>query len=630
MSLERLIEAAQSFFPTERPDPIEWAEASVILPSSVRSTRFKCDITPWLREPIYRAAQGIWTPPSDFYLDTSVEARIITLCKPVQSGGSTFGELILLYWIRFWRGLLQYNWADNDKAKARWNSRINALINACAQVKAMRDDAILDNAGEIDFGNVYFRMQGAFAEGNLDSDSVPLQINEEIHDWEPGHLAKARNRSTAVWNYKSLDISNAGKIGGQLDQALKDGTNQTWEVKCPGCKKYHIMRTRWEDKRPDLGGLRYKADGARTGKFEYNYHKIRPTIEFWMPCGYRVHNEDLTTRRALSLGGRYTEPRNKGAELIHRSFTYEGVIVDYIDWMTLIKQKHAALRARALGDIEPWRRYTCERECIPYDPDEVPITRESATISAGLKKNREGLPEPKFRTFWLDRQQGESHKGEFPFWWMVIRDFAVDQVTGKLRSLLVYEGKLETDEQCAMVLEEHKCAPWHGGADSGDDTDHVYTFCMRYGINAIKGGKEAFYAHQNGARRIYSPERPLHAMQQRPPKFPYIQGADGKMEPDPREPMFWLYSKDGIRDLLEYVTTNTQYDTPEDVSEDYTKHQDSETHERVKHPNTGEIISRWIQHRSHNDLFVCECYCVMMALIVGIMGEQKENKPVTI
>src|SRR5207245_1234492 len=105
---------------------------------------------------------------------------------------------------------------------------------------------------EVDFGNVFFRMQGAFIPDNLDSDTIPLQINEEVHAWEPGHLKKARNRSTAVWNFKSGDISNAGKRGDQLDQAFSDGTMQYWQVKCPGCGEYHAMQTKWNPEKPNL------------------------------------------------------------------------------------------------------------------------------------------------------------------------------------------------------------------------------------------------------------------------------------------------------------------------------------------------------------------------------------------
>lgn len=601
----------------EPPHPIEWAEANVIFPSSVRSQRFNCDITPWLREPIIRAAQGIWTPTADNGLDLSTEMRIGTLVKPVQAGGSVAGEVLMNYWITFARGFLQYNWSNDKRAKDRWESRIEAILKACAPVRSKLETLAQNEATkcEVDFGNVFFRMQGAFNPDNLDSDSIHLQINEEVHAWEAGHLKKARNRSTAVWNYNSFDISNAGKKGGQLHQAFEDGTQQHWEVKCPGCGQFHAMRTRWDDRRPDLGGLRYDSDKCRRPGGRYDYNTLRSTLRFQMPCGHIVNN-DTQERRALSLSGRYSEPRNTGAELTHRSWTFEAVSVDYIDWMQLVKDKHDALRARKLGDPEPWYRYVTERECIFYDADDVPL-QGRIVLNSKQKKNRDGLPGDKLRLFALDRQAGDKDKGEFPHWWLLIRDYQI--VDDKMKSLLAYEGRIETDDQVLLILDEHNCKRWQGVADSGHDTTHVYLFCLQNGIHAIKGGKEDAYIHKDGARRVYSTERPLHAMLNRPSRYPYVQ-IGGEMFPDPREPMFWLYSKAGIRERLHWIRSTTDWQTPGDVSEDYPQHMESEERVSRQHTRTGETITEWIQQKSRNDLFVCECYCAMQVDMAGLVG----------
>jgi hypothetical protein len=623
--IPRLCEAARAAVPKLPPDPIEHAEVTVQLPGSARSRHFRCSITPWIREIIIRAVRCLNT-------------RIVTFVKPVQSGGSVAGEVIILDRIQFGFGFLQYNWADNEKAKNRWESRIEKVLKACAPVKAKIDALPRFEAVkcEVDFGNVFFRMQGAFDPGNLDSDSVACQVNEEVHAWEPGHLQKARNRATAVVLPKSVDISNAGKKGDQLHQALEDGTHQHWLVKCPGCGQMHRMRTRWEDKRPDLGGLRYDSKECRREGGGFDYNKLKGTIRFQMPCGYIVHDDPME-RRALSLSGDYSQPTNTGADGTHRSYTLEAVSVDYISWLKLIKEKHDALRARRLGDLEPWRRYLTERECQFFDPDDVPIAG-SITLSTEVKKNREGLPYPmrfnekgelanpdgKLRPFALDRQQGSLQKGESPHWWLVIRDVVI--VDGELKSQLVFEGKCETDEQAIARLDEHGCVRCHGVADSGDDTPHVYAFCLKYGINAIKGGGEQWYNH-DGHRRIFSPERPLHLMiPGRTPMHPYVMGADGSDVPDVREPLFWLYSKTGIREQLNYLRTETKWIVPDDVSEDYQSHMEAEERTSRKHSRTGEVIHEWVQLKSRNDLFVCECYIAMLIQQAGFVREPETTE----
>jgi hypothetical protein len=211
-------------------------------------------------------------------------------------------------------------------------------------------------------------------------------------------------------------------------------------------------------------------------------------------------------------------------------------------------------------------------------------------------------------------------KNEFPYWWLVIRDFSRD--ASGLHSLLVFEDKMETDDEVLHQLKLHECTPWHGVADSGNDTTHVYLFCLQNGINAIKGGKSIFYAHPGGARTIYSPEKPLCQMLNRQQSYPSIQvGRD--TVPDPREPLFWLYSKSGIRERLYWLRKTTDYQTPGDVSEDYQHHQEAEERLARKHPRTGEEIVEWIQLRKRNDQFVNEAYIAMQADMAGLIGEMK-------
>jgi hypothetical protein len=99
-----------------------------------------------------------------------------------------------------------------------------------------------------------------------------------------------------------------------------------------------------------------------------------------------------------------------------------------------------------------------------------------------------------------------------------------------------------------------------------------------------------------------------------PAKYDYVELNVGNgrsvMTPDPREPLYWLYSKPGIRERLHFLRTETDFQTPEDVSEDYLSHMEAE--ERVlDHKADGQPYFKWIQHKDRNDLFVCECYFAM-------------------
>jgi hypothetical protein len=195
----------------------------------------------------------------------------------------------------------------------------------------------------------------------------------------------------------------------------------------------------------------------------------------------------------------------------------------------------------------------------------------------------------------------------------------------------VWEGRLETDEQVVSVLDEHKCEHHMGCADSGHDADHVYSFCMRYGINAVKGGGHAWYSHDGGARRSYSPERPLHSMLNMPSKHQYVEelGQDKVpvMVPDDREPLFWLYSKGAIRERHFWLSNaeDVSYDIPSDVSDDFKNHCDAEVREIAQLPATGEDVVRWRQVKRRNDLWVCMLYCDMILDMSGVLGQFRDS-----
>jgi hypothetical protein len=110
----------------------------------------------------------------------------------------------------------------------------------------------------------------------------------------------------------------------------------------------------------------------------------------------------------------------------------------------------------------------------------------------------------------------------------------------------------------------------------------------------------------------------------RDPMFPYVENG-GRMVPDPREPLFWLYSKSGIRERLYWLRAETDWQVPSDASDDYQKHMEAE--ERVIERNKlGAEVIQYVQHKPRNDLYVCECYIAMQAEQASLVREQAPNK----
>ena len=572
---------------------VEWCRLHLKLPGSARSESYNPDISPWGKTPLDAPIYGL---------------RRGTFIKPVQAGGSVVGEGLIAYALSTWSaGDVQYNWPNDTAAADRWDERVEKILKACPLLMCRTDPSRFKwMKGLVVFPHANFIMQGINTPRSVASRSIRLQVNEELHiqenGWEDGKLEQATGRLTAVWNSVQLNISNAGKEGSDLHKLFLNGTQEHWEVKCPGCGLYHRMRTRWEKEKPELGGLRYNSEGCKSENGSYNYEKLKGTIFYQMPCGYKVH-DDVSERRRLSLSGRYSEPDNKSAPATERSWTLEAVSVDYIDWLGLIMQKHKALASLRRGDHEPWNVYQKERECI-FTSDETRPVVNKLTLSNEVKKNREGLPNKTCRFAAGDRQRGTFSQGELPHWWLLIVDVEL-MPDNKIHVMVVFEGKLLTDLDLAQTIQEHKVVPTCVVLDSGWDTTNVYQVCLRNGYSAIKGEPIALFAHPSEGKKIYSVEKPLHSMVNRPPIYDYLL-VNMVYVPNPFEPMFWHYSKLGAFERLEWLRSSPDIKLiiPSDVSQDFISHMGSWIRDEKEKKDSSERVTQWKQTRERDDLYV--------------------------
>lgn len=591
-------------------DIIAWAELAV----KVDGHSFDSSRTPQLIEPIRAMADP--------------DTRIGTLVKPVQVGGSTAGEVVMCYWASFYNGLLQFNWENDLKATNRWGDRLLPALESCKDIKRTghRFEELICEARYI---NCTVRCQGVFKEDALDSDTVPLQINEEIHSWKPGFLSKARRRQTQVWNAKAFDISNAGNVSDQLHEAYDSGTSEIWEVLCPQCGQHHEMRFRWNPNKPELGGLRWDSSGCKMENGRFNYNKLDSTIRYQFPCGHSIR--DYASERRL-LKGRY-RITNEGAHHSHKSWTFEAVSCDSIRWLSLIQEWHSAIRALKVGDKEPMRRFRTERECRFYDDDTLPFSGQ-IIINSAVSKTREGLQDRAARLWAADWQQGMKAAGELTHFWLVIED-----VLSNCTSQIVFEGMVSTEPELISTLDAYECLRTAGVVDVSKNTKQLLSFCYREGLNAVSGitSHRGSFRHKDGVLRFYSEEKPVHHELNMPPKFDYHPGKEGWVL-DPREPVVISYNKAGllanhffIRDFKANVLKNnpqaqpTDYIErviPGDVSEDF--QQQMESWERVanKQTRTNDEVEGFRKLRRADHMFMCCAYIDLLKEQTGLLGDQ--------
>lgn len=584
-------------------DPVRWAEDVGLL---VDGHRFDASLCP----------QAV-VPMRAMSLADKV-TKIGTNVAPVQSGKSTAGEVVVDYWAKFAHGLIQENWQDDKKAAERWKDRILPSLKSAGLDWAGGHDELVCEAR---FVKSVLRVQGVFNENALNSDTIPYQLNEEVHLWKPGHLAMARDRQTRIWNSKAFDISNAARVGTQLHIAYQQGTMEEWETFCPVCGIRHAMHFRWNPDKPELGGLRWDAS-ARLEDGRPNYNKLEQTIRYQFSCGHEVMG-DAASRRTLR--GDYSAPKNEGAHVSHRSWISEAVSYDQISWLDLVREWHGAIMALKTGQEQmeaddskkPMYKFVTRRECKFYSEESIPY-RGQIIVNRMLSKSREGLPGRAMRGWFADKQRGFARQGQLMHYWVVIRD-----VMANADSQLVYEGMAQTDADLLARLAEHDCIPQSGGVDCTWDRVNVLNFCYQNNCNAQTTSRQdkLFYHADEKTYRIYSKPEGLHKQLKVPPKYDYVTRILGeKLEymPSAEEPLHWNIHKIGSLKLLNFlrghqetVTRNggkdfIKWEVPGDASEEYKRQCESWEFTSRKRAGTGEIIETCRQRYQDDHMLMCE------------------------
>jgi hypothetical protein len=618
-----------SLVPQELEEVVSWSDKYYKVLTNDRDL-FCSDESPWLIEPLQMA-------------DDPLVYRL-TYVKPVQCGaGTSLGEIIILRRILDSNGLLCYYWPTDDKAKDRWEKWTERRLRACKPVRDRMPDEYENML--VKFPNITVSMCGVFANSNLTSDTVEIIIGDEVHLWPAGAVAKANGRQTLVQFPKLILVSNSGFKGDQLHQEYNQGTQQVFENWCPGCGQYHVMRTQYDDKRPDLGGLCYDTAGCKMDDGTFDYNRLKPTLHYRFPCGYKMF-DDIAERRKSAKQGRYCEPQNKGALLSHRSYTFQAVSCHTVRWLDLVKEKHTALRNLKAGEDTAWRVYLQERDCVFYDPMEHRPFQGQIVVTAGTTTTREGLKNEAVKLWAADWQKGYRHLGELSHYWLVIESVLID-----CNSQVIFAGKADDESELLGILKDHGITEDDGGGivdglidASYDQGKHILSFCFRAGTNAVMGNTsgKGTWRWPDGSWQYFSPKKFIYKeLNLTEPRYPLLMTREGYIE-NPAEPYIIMYSKAGIlknhffiRDMKTNVLANNPKATPADyierivpadIGEEYLKHHEAwERDSSTRAKKNQQEVEGFRKVSKADHLMSCTCYIDLMKDLTGLLGQAIER-----
>ena len=482
--LSLLTEAIATAYEDRDTRPIhEWATDHVWLPLggsaqpgrfNAASARHVIDVLADMRDPLVRQ---------------------VNILKPIQSVGTTAAEVWVLWVLCNEPGPTQFNFNSKQVQESNWEKRLKPMIRTCEQLsKLLPEDARkLKQNGVIFTNGIPLTTQNA-TEGNLQSDSVRNQVNDEVWQWDPGMFKEADARVEAfrrVGMSKQVNISQAGVDGSDWHRiCFGAGTSfSEWEVACPHCGVYQVMRMqvadgsstrylmKWDD---DGGGIRYEC--PHCGKAMEDSAKLK--AHFNASGRYRDHSPlmDRRTRRWNAL--------------------------TWSPWADLVREYREALAAKKMGVLLPLQQFLQKRLAEFWKADDMaPIVRPAFCDDEAPAACQSGS----IRGMTID-----THEHFFPY---LIREWESDGAS----RLLTY-GRARNIEELEQIRQRFKvpAADWQGWLrwtrgnrngprpsclsrvmidTGGHRAQEVYDACWRHGWIGTKGTDKEFYTHTDAKGR---------------------------------------------------------------------------------------------------------------------------------
>lgn len=474
--------------------------------------------------------------------------------------------------------------------------------------------SIVDWTGSNSVSNLASNAARVVEQDEIDKFNTTRKRDESGNVVEADAVALADERCREFSNPKRFKASTPTLLNGLIWQELLKSDLRRYFMPCPHCLQSVVFA--WSKDftlLPKTGSEAYLHWEGRKEGGGWDYEMVEQTAHAVCPhCQGKILDEHKAKMiragewRATKAG----LPRHRGYHLPamyaqHRETSFGRLAVKFLK----NKSKPQGLRGFINSDLAE-----------PY----VNQDRAKAThilINAGLKKNRDGIPDRTVRFGSGDYQKGTAAKGELPHWWHVIADVKKFE-DGRVKLQIVSEGKELTDTNLVKRFEEHELMPSCVVLDSGWNTDHVYALAMERGYYALKAeGDKWFSGHEDGGKKLYAPAKPLHTMiMNHPPKYDYAL-AGGDWVPNPEEPMFIHVAKFLLMDFFAWMRTakHIEIEIPGDVSKEFKDHMNAwSMEERIKR-ETGETIHRWKQFDPADHMYQCLCYIALMMLDANLV-----------
>lgn len=612
MTLDHFQAAARLSFPQTTKEEIwEWASKAVDF-GTTEAFKGKYNVmnVPWTKE-ILRAFRSPYV-------------REITAVMPPQESGKTKSAEVCMAWrVVHQPAKMSFNTTTNSKADAWSETRLEPLFDAIPSFK----ERMSANRNKKKRRRIVWRdgsfllIQGAEVPGNRQSDSVEVQINDELMLWERPWMKQMHTRTRAYEETKKiLNISLGGKVGGELQEHFLDGNQGEWSHLCPACGRpfsYNFNQRKPNcNVRFDLNAVKQYDDGRLDLR---EFEKTIYTHCTWEHCSNKLVPEKNLWAQ-LNRTGVYV-PRNPDANPAKVSLHVSSLAIGRRPWVEI---------------LEPWVRLNLRGGIFNQEILEEFITHELAefwedrpiVVSHDLKLGsylkKDVLKPGNWKDEWvrvmlIDNQRGKQ--GDIPHRWYVCRAFARDG-----RSRLVDCGRINEWEEVRKKQLELGVPDWSAErpgpfvcVDRRWNPVEVDEICAKWKWFGLMGYDQEEFQHSSssdhaGKRMPFSEER-------------FIDIGFGTQDQGRRHAVYYLWASQKVQDYLAALRDGKaeSWEVPADIGSfcpEYADHINSHRQKIENNTKNDERrvwykLSGWADH-----LYDCESMAVVLGLMAGVFQRE--------
>ena len=581
---------------------LDWMEEHYeVLPPAAITGLFDVRNSPWVAEPMYAISDPTM--------------REVTNMFGAQGAKNLIVEGFISYSVANNPGNLLFYGQTDDTAKQFADTR---AIKRARKIEILKyiwpDTKSAKKDNQIHLGHLSIEFLGV-GKSNIEGKSAPYVLCDEKHlpQWK-GMGKIVKQRASAYWDHKIINISTAGDEGCEIDLDYKRGSMEDWYLGCPAC--HRLCKLVWSPNDADKRLIQWQRPDKGT---KPNMRELRQTVRFVCPhegCNCEERQSVPLMMEMNRLAEYVCE--NPDSSPDHRSFHVAQIAYPWASWEAQVEEWILAAEQAETGDLSNLRNFiirvmahTWERRIS--NSSTAHITGDYQIIEVAFDwRDAEGNPIEKDRFATVDVQErGGRH------FWVVVRAWAAG---GKSRLVMAY--RCETWDEVDKRVQENHVKANRVGVDSRHATEEVKEMCAKKGWHFMVADM---------TRTEYEWKGPGNTKVRRPYKrstWHDTRLLEGRKQAQYAHGI--IFSKTWARSVLanRIAGAGTEWGLPSDVKQlefkgtaklesSYLGQLNSWVEKEVESKKTGQTELQWVMINTDDHLRACE---EMQLVLAGIQG----------